>query len=161
METANNETGCCPRFDPAPWDDQQFEWSAKPFIKAKVCTLFYMPLNFGSVMKKLNAKVEQSNATMPQWLCLSEHTSKWNMDVYLAVDREVANIENVTLSGRYYSKVYEGSFKNVDKWCSDFEKITKDKGFKTGKTYLWYTTCPKCAKVYGKNYVVIVSELVS
>jgi len=23
-----------------------------------------------------------------------------------------------------------------------------------------YTTCPKCAKVYGKNYVVILAELV-
>ncbi|MFA6436615.1 MAG: hydrolase [Candidatus Paceibacterota bacterium] len=27
------------------------------------------------------------------------------------------------------------------------------------KWYMWYTTCPKCAKVYGKNHVVIVGEV--
>jgi hypothetical protein len=26
---------------------------------------------------------------IPDYVCLSEHTSKWNMDVYLAVDREI------------------------------------------------------------------------
>ena len=25
----------------------------------------------------------------------------------------------------------------------------------------WYTTCPKCAKAYGKNYVVIIAEVTS
>jgi len=24
---------------------------------------------------------------------------------------------------------------------------------------MWYTTCPKCAKKYGKNYVVIIAEV--
>jgi len=24
---------------------------------------------------------------------------------------------------------------------------------------MWYTTCPKCAKVYGKNYVVTIAEV--
>ena len=28
-----------------------------------------------------------------------------------------------------------------------------------GKWYMWYTTCPKCAKKYGKNYVVIVGQI--
>ena len=28
-----------------------------------------------------------------------------------------------------------------------------------GKMYMWYTTCPGCAKKYGKNYVVIISEV--
>ncbi|WP_369688185.1 hydrolase [Anaerophaga thermohalophila] len=23
---------------------------------------------------------------------------------------------------------------------------------------MWYTTCPKCAKKYGKNYVAIVGQ---
>ncbi|MCK7469725.1 MAG: 60S ribosomal export protein NMD3 [Desulfomicrobium escambiense] len=24
---------------------------------------------------------------------------------------------------------------------------------------MWYTTCPKCAKKYGKNYVAIVGAI--
>ncbi|MHC1707784.1 MAG: hydrolase [Bacteroidales bacterium] len=27
------------------------------------------------------------------------------------------------------------------------------------KTYFYYTTCPKCAKAYGKNYVVSLVEV--
>jgi hypothetical protein len=25
--------------------------------------------------------------------------------------------------------------------------------------YMWYTTCPKCAKKYGKNYVTIIAQI--
>ena len=27
------------------------------------------------------------------------------------------------------------------------------------KMYFFYTTCPKCAKVYGENYTVILAEV--
>ncbi len=155
----DNQAECCPQFEPAQWDDKIFEWKNKKFIKDKVCTIFYMPMNFGKVMKRLNAKVEKANATMPDWLCLSDHTSKWNMDLYLAVDKEIAEAENVSLSGKYLSKVYEGSFNETGKWMKDFESFVKNKGYEMGKQYMWYTTCPKCAKKYGKNYVVIITSL--
>ncbi|MBN2518671.1 MAG: hypothetical protein JXB14_07510 [Candidatus Altiarchaeota archaeon] len=151
------ETGCCPKFDPKPWDGKTLEWRDKRFVKDKVRTFFYMPLNFGGVIKRLNAKVEKAGAKTPDCLCLSDHTSKWNMNVYLAVDKEIPDTENVTLSGKFLSKVYEGPYKDTGKWCKDFEAYAKEKGFEIKKWYMWYTTCPKCAKVYGKNYVVIVA----
>jgi hypothetical protein len=83
----------------------------------------------------------------------------WNTHVYLAVDKEIPNAHNVTLSGNYFSKVYEGDFKDTGKWTKDFEMYTKEKGHNMKKMYMWYTTCPKCAKKYGKNYVVIVGQL--
>jgi hypothetical protein len=150
---------CCPKFEPIPWDDKIFDWENKKFIKSSVCTFFYMPVNFGSVMKKLDKKVKEAGAEMPDWLCLSDHTSKWNMDIYLAVDKDVPNIKNTTLSGKFYSKVYEGPFKDTGKWCKDFEAIVKSKGLSTQKLFMWYTTCPKCAKKYGKNYVVIIAQV--
>lgn len=79
--------------------------------------------------------------------------------MYLAVDREVSDAENVTLTGKYFSKVYEGDFKDIGTWEKDFENFTKSKGIAIKKTYMWYTTCPKCAKKYGKNYVVIVGQI--
>lgn len=157
MSDQNEE--CCPKFDPAPWDGKVLEWENKKFIKGKVFTLFFMPVNFGSVIVKLMAKVKDAGAGTPENLCLSDHTSKWNMDLYLAVDREVPGAENVALSGRFFSKVYEGDFKETGKWCRDFENIAKEKGMKIEKWYMWYTTCPKCAKKYGKNYTVIVGKI--
>jgi hypothetical protein len=150
---------CCPEFNPLPWDNQTFEWVNKKFIRDKVCTFFYMPVSFGKVMKRLDDKVRSAGAKIPDWLCLSEHTSKWNMNVYLAVDRDISEAENITLNGKFFSKVYEGSFKDSGKWCKDYEEDAKSKGFNIKKMYMWYTTCPKCAKKYGKNYVVIVSEI--
>jgi len=153
------EEECCPKFDPTPWDEKVIEWENKRFVKDKVLTLFYMPVNFGGVMKKLDRKVREAEVNIPDYLCLSDHTSKWNMDVYLAVDKELPDAENVTLSGRFLSKVYEGPFKDTKKWSDDFEVYAKEQGHEIVKWFMWYTTCPKCAKKYGKNYVVIIAEI--
>ena len=134
-------------------------WESKKFIKDRVCTIFFMPLNFGQVMKRLDKAVREAGATMPDNLGLSDHTSKWNMDIYLAVDKEIPGAQNVSLTGKFYSKVYEGSFQETGKWCKDFEVLAKSKGLAIKKLYMWYTTCPKCAKKYGKNFVVIVGEV--
>lgn len=153
-----DETICCPRFEPALWDEATHEWKNKRFIKTKVLTFFYMPVSFGRVMRALDQRVRSAGATIPDGLCLADHTSKWNMDVYLAVDKEVPGAENVTISGAFLTKVYEGPYKDTGIWCKDFDAFAKTRSFSIGKWYMWYTTCPKCAKKYGKNYVVIVAE---
>jgi hypothetical protein len=150
---------CCPKFDPTPWDGKIVEWKDKMFIKGSVFTIFYMPVNFGSVITKLMKKIDSSGAKCVDWLCLSDHTSKFNMDLYLAVDKEIPDAENVTLSGKFLTKAYEGPFKDTGKWCKDFEEYAKSKNQSIKKMYMWYTTCPKCAKKYGKNYVVIVAKV--
>ncbi|NLH18415.1 MAG: hypothetical protein GX455_17710 [Phycisphaerae bacterium] len=150
---------CCPPFDPAPWDDKVFEWTNKRFIRDKVFTLFYMPMNFGKVMRRLDARVKSAGATIPDNLCLADHTSKWNMDVYLAVDRDIPGAQNTTLTGKFFSKVYDGPFKDTGKWCKDFAALATGRGLTITKWYMWYTTCPKCAKKSGHNFVVIVAEV--
>lgn len=158
-EKHENEEICCPEFIPKQWDNQILEWDNKIFVKGKVKTFFFMPLGFGKVITKLNEQIDAHQATIPDWLGLCDHTSKWNMDIYLAVDKEVPTLENVKLSGKYFSKVYEGAFNNTEKWCKEYEALAKLKGLTIEKMYMWYTTCPKCAKKYGKNYVVIISEV--
>jgi hypothetical protein len=159
MENEIIQQECCPKFDPQPWDGKILEWNDKLFIKDRVCTFFHMPVNFGSVMKRINKKTESSGVSIPDWLCLSDHTSKWNMDIYLAVDKPVERAENVKLSGRFLSKVYEGNFKDTGKWCEDFKQYAKEQGHEIKKWYMWYTTCPKCAKKYGKNYVAVICQI--
>lgn len=150
---------CCKAFDPAPWEDQTFEWKDKFFIKGRVLTFLYVPMNFGQVMRRLVRLAEPSDAMTSDQLALSQHMSPWRMDVYLAVQREVPGAENMTLSGRFYSKVYEGPFSKTKEWCEDFEAAAGEKGLAVSKWYMWYTTCPKCAKEYGKNYVVIIGRI--
>ncbi|MFA5303880.1 MAG: hydrolase [Candidatus Nanoarchaeia archaeon] len=157
-----NEAVCCPKFtetDAKAWNEKTFIWKDKKFIKGKVFSWFYMPINFGQVMKRMDKNARASGAKILDNLCLAEHSSKWNMDVYLAVDKIVKNEENVTLSGKFLSKVYEGSYKDTDKWCRDFTEYAKEKKATIKNWFMWYTTCPKCAKKYGKNYTVIIAKI--
>ena len=155
----NEEKICCPKFDPALWDGKTFEWNNRKFIKDTVCTLFYMPVNYGSVMKTIYEKTERAGAMVQDGMWLSYHTSKWNMDLYVAVDKDVPDAENTLLSGKFYSKVYEGPYSNINKWSAEYDADVKSKNLKVIKQYWWYTTCPKCAKKYSKNYVVLVGQI--
>lgn len=159
MNNEREDSQCCPPFDPEPWDGKLFEWNNKKFIKDKVFTLFFMPINFGSVIRRLGKKVDEAGGQMTDWLCLSDHASKFRMDLLLAVDKEISGAENITLSGKFLSKVYEGDFKETGEWCKDFEEYAENRGLKVDKWYMWYTTCPKCAKKYGKNYVAIIAQV--
>lgn len=150
---------CCPKLNPEKWDNKTLDWKDKKFIVGKVPTFLFMPIGFGKVITKLMYLVDKSSAKTEDNLCLSDHTSKWNMNILLAVDKEIEGANNIKLSGKFYSKVYEGSFKDTGKWCKDFEEHLKEKNLSIKKWYMWYTTCPKCAKKYGKNYTVIIAEL--
>jgi len=150
------EPECCPEFQPHLWDDKEFTWENKKFITDNVRTFLFMPINFGAIIRRMMRKVDSADAHVPDWLCLSDHTSSWNMKLIMAVDKEIPGANNLTLSGKFLSKVYEGNFNQTGKWCKDFEKHAKSKNMQVKKLYMWYTTCPKCAKKYGKNYVVII-----
>ena len=65
----------------------------------------------------------------------------------------------VRLSGDYLTRVFEGPFKKMPEWENEMTSLVESRGRKINKMYYFYTTCPKCAKVYGKNYVVGVAEL--
>lgn len=157
--TAKEEKECCPPFDPTLWDNKLFEWNNKLFIKDKVRTFFFMPLNFGKVVKRLDKKLKANGADFSDAVCLSEHTGKWNMNIYVSLNKEINDPSLKRFSGLFFSKVYEGNFKDTGKWCSDYDTFTKAKGYTIKNMYMWYTTCPKCAKKYGKNYTVILSEV--
>ena len=48
-DMSDNPTGCCPRFKPEGWDEQELSFTKKRFLKAKTRSLFYIPINIGSV----------------------------------------------------------------------------------------------------------------
>lgn len=154
-----SETGCCPRFNPEPWNEKEIAWDNKLFIKDHVISVFHIPLNFGSVMVKNMEKIAKAGALADEPLMLSDEKSLWGSDVYIAVKKEVPESEMARISGTFLSKVFEGPYKDAGKWAKEMIDYVKSKGKEVKKLYFWYTTCPKCAKVYGKNYTVMVAEI--
>lgn len=49
FDASDNETNCCPRFHPGPWDGQALHFDNKLFVKASTVAAFHGPLNMGSV----------------------------------------------------------------------------------------------------------------
>lgn len=153
------ETGCCPKFDPAPWDGKTFVFKDKLFLKAETVNFMHMPLNLGPVMTRTWEAMGDAGAVPENFLVLSCDPSPWRAEHYFAVTEDVPGYEMVRMSGEYMAKVYEGPFKDIRKWMCDFEKYIKGKGGEMKKLYFFYTTCPKCAKHYGKNYVVAFAQV--
>ena len=154
----NTEEICCPRFDPSLWDGKTIEWQNKPFIRAKVRTLFFAPLNLGNVMRQTDEAILAAGGKFIDGMALSEHASMWTMWQYLAVDKPIPGLDNVSLCGRFKVRVYEGPFGDTGKWMQDFEAGMAANNQKTARCLMWYTTCPKCAKKYGKNYVAVLGQ---
>ena len=149
---------CCPKFNPVPWKEREVTLDDRYFIKKRVRTFNYMPLNFGSVMTKAQQEIEAHGAKVVENMALSEHVSKWKMEVFIAVDRNIAELKTFQIHGKLLANVYEGPFKDTGIWTKDFERLAKNKEFPIGRWFMWYTTCPKCAKKYGENYVVILGQ---
>ena len=161
MNTQNevNETGCCPRFNPAMWDEKEITWTEKLFVKDKVRSFLHIPLNFGQVMVRNMEKIQKAGATAKEIIVLSDEKSMWGSDVYIAVEKDFPGSGSVKISGTFLTKVFEGPYKDMGKCIKEMNSFVTSKGKPAKKTYLFYTTCPKCAKVYGKNYVVILAEV--
>jgi len=122
--------------------------------------IFHIPLNMGSVFPRVFDAMEKASATdYDNFIVLSYDPSAWTGEHFFAASKDVAGLEMVRLSGGYLTKVFEGPFKHASKWMKEMEIFVEEKGKQLNKMYFFYTTCPKCAKVYGKNYVVGVAQI--
>jgi len=150
---------CCPRFDPMPWNDKEFIWENKRFVKDRVTSFFHIPLNFGSVMTKNVAQIEAAGAFTENRIILSDENSFWGADIYLEVTKDIPGARMATISGSFFSKTFEGPFRNMGQWIDAMRSYMNAQGKTIRKLYFFYTTCPVCAKKYGKNYVVILAQI--
>lgn len=164
METKNTNqeikrTGCCEPFDPVPWQEKEINWDNKIFVKDHVTSFLHIPLNMGSKVTKNMELIEKAGAKAPYQLMLSDEKSLWGADIYIDVAKEVPGAEMARLSGKFLTKVFEGPYQNSGKWAKEMMDYAASKGKTVKKLYFSYTTCPNCAKAYGKNYVVLFAKI--
>lgn len=155
----NAETGCCPRLDAKDWDEQEFIWKGRLFLKDHIRSFLHIPLNFGSVIHRDHEIVESNAAYPEQPLWLTEDVSPWGTDMYLALDRELADVEIVRMSGTFLTKVFEGPYRDSNQWLSRMDAYVQQRGKTSIRTFFYCATCPKCAKYFGKNQVVLFSQV--
>jgi hypothetical protein len=71
----DSETGCCPRFDPAPWDGKEHIFNNRLFIKDHVRSIFHIPIDFGKVMVRNIQKIVKADALAPAPFMLCDETA--------------------------------------------------------------------------------------
>jgi len=152
-------TGCCEPFNPEPWQDKEIVWKDKIFVKDHVTSFLHIPLNLGEKIIKNMGLIEKAEAKASYQLMLTDEKSIWGADIYIDVSKEVPGAQMARLSGTFLTKVFEGPYQNAGKWAKDMGEYVKSKGNELKKMYFSYTTCPNCAKVYGKNYVVLFAQI--
>ena len=159
--TERNETGCCAVPNVEGWDRQTISFENRPFIRRHTRSIFYIPLNMGAVMTALQKDAATAGATTPptEAMILSRERSPFKAEQLYAVSRPVPGADNVTLSGTFVTRVFEGPYKNAGKWMKEVTNEAKARGTMASEVYFFYTTCPKCAKHYGKNYVIALAKV--
>ncbi|MGB5434877.1 MAG: hydrolase [Maribacter sp.] len=162
MEQAIKE--CCPTFHPEKWDEKTFNWSQKKFIKASVPTLFHIPLppmigKKVTQMMKLAEDSKKLSDDKEEILLLFNDPSAFKSELYLSVTDTVTEAENITLSGTFISKVFDGAFSAVPKFMKQMDTYLAQQHKKANDYYVHYAYCPKCAKKAGHNFMVLFAKL--
>lgn len=160
MDISDNTTGCCPRFKPMGWDNQHLHFEDKKFLRATTRSAMHIPWNMGQVFTRVQKHiVENDAADRATEIVLSRDTSVWEGEHYFAVDKDVPGEEMTTLSGDFITRVFEGPYRRAKDFAHGMEVAAKAMGKTAKDIYFFYTTCPKCAKAYGENYMVGVARI--
>jgi hypothetical protein len=152
-------TGCCPIFDPSTFHEKEIHWSDRPFVREHVHAIFHVPIDMGRQVLKAMRLIDAAHMTSAERLMLSDERSPWRSDIFVNAEGPVPGADMVLVSGTFLTRVYEGPFSDAPKWCADMTSYVAAKGRTLKKIYLGYTTCPACAKAYGKNYVVVLAQV--
>ena len=77
----------------------------------------------------------------------------------LAVSEPVPGLEVVRWTVDHVTKLFEGPYESAPMWERQFEADLERQGQNVDAVYFFYTICPKCVEVYGKNHIVAVAKL--
>jgi hypothetical protein len=125
-------------------------------------SIFHVPLNMVQRVKHASAMIAAAGAApLERPLFLGEEISPWKSNIYLEVTHYVPEANMVRLSGTFVPKVFKGPFRDASKWMEAMQNFVSGRGQKVERILVGYTTCPKCSKAYGENYVVLYAQIAS
>lgn len=154
---------CCPVFDPGEWNNILHQWTEKRFVKDTIPEIFHIPLpgTYRKAISRMWSKAQRAGAAPApdDFLLLAHDPSACKGELYMAVTRDVPGADTVKLSGNFFSKVFEGTYGDVPRCLKEMKEHLASSNLFSKKDYIYFPYCPKCAKKYGHNYIVVVAEV--
>ncbi|MDP2956195.1 MAG: hypothetical protein Q8N53_07225 [Longimicrobiales bacterium] len=77
----------------------------------------------------------------------------------MAVEGNVPGASVEKLSGTFLTRVFEGPYHHAGRWMHEMDEYVRAQGRRAKKTYFFYANCPKCAKKFGQNHVVLFTQV--
>ena len=82
----------------------------------------------------------------------------WSSQVFVLATKDVSEATMAKMPGKFLTKVYQGPYSEVAKWIKDMQShVNATKGQESTRILAWYPYCPKCIKVHGENFVVMLA----
>lgn len=157
------EKPCCPVFDPKPWDGVEHAWNDKLFLMGTIPQFLHMPLpgKLDTEIGRLWKRAQDLGIAPAEgdFLLLMHDPSPWKAELFLSVTGRAGGERFGTLSGTFVSKVFDGPYNAVPSYIKELDAYLAGSGKAAKDYYFYYTTCPKCAKKYGHNYIVAFAAL--
>lgn len=114
----------------------------------------------GQVFTRVQQHIEEADAAEHATeIVLSHDISPWQSEHFFAVTKDVPDEEMTKLSGDCITRVLEGPYRRFKDFDHDMHVAAKVMGKTAKDVFFFYTTCPKCAKVYGENCIVGVAQV--
>lgn len=148
----------CKPFIPLDFQDKELVWVDKLFIKDNVVSFCHVHLNMWSIINKNLKKIWISENQHDYKLILTDEKSLFGTDIYFEIWDKVKYKNTVKISWIFHTKVFEWSFRNIQKWKEEMIQYLDWKWKKASEIYYFFTTCPSCARKYWKNYVVLFAK---
>jgi hypothetical protein len=102
---------------------------------------------------------EATPAAKSDILAFFRDPSPFKSELLLSVTHEVPGADNVTLSGTFVSKVYDGPYGAAPKFMKDMDALLAERNLEAKEYYIHYAYCPKCSKKFGHNYTVLFAQV--
>lgn len=134
-------------------------WNDRPFLKVKVKTVFYVPLDLGKKLRRAQAQLEGAGAAVPGGLVLMQHRSPWELDLFIDVAGPVPGAEIVTIGGTFLTRVFDGHYRDAPRFAAEMQHHVEDRGRRLRKLYYAWNACPSCARATGRNSCVVFAEV--
>ncbi len=152
-------TGCCPPFDPEPWHDKVVRWGDKTFITADIRTFFYVPFGIAKATTAAMEAIRTAGVEAPDAMILATAESPWHERLFFETKGPVPGYALEKIGGAFYAKVFDGPWKDAGNWHKEAAHDAGEKALDVERWFERWIYCPKCAKAYGHNYVVILGKI--
>lgn len=158
------EPVCCPEFEVQKLDNKTLTWEEKPFIMETIPTCFHIPFppSIGKKIVKmmdLAGKSDACTTDLAEALILFRDPSAFRSEIYLSVTKKVEGANNTSISGTFQARVFDGKYNSIPQFIKEMDLSLKEKGLKAKDYCVHYAYCPKYAKKFGHNYLILFAQV--